>query len=502
MYFMLLKLNSCPLLYLTIVVLVCVLSTPMSVAGQPSSEDWFGDEHISLCITMDNRSITTATQESPIIIDLDIPVNLSLRVNVTGSLAVYNLTGAIGFYYQGIRVFSIAVRQAVVNFIPPNVSLPKTSILIDFGVVFRQNVSGYSIDLLTGIYQVSVDFQYFLENDLLTPLFISRAFYISIPPKDIVDLLTSVTGATVTILTGGAIVGAASNIRVILEALQTAHKVRSIQKKAGEIKTLPNLTVIGALPALFSIASALRMREKHKTTEASSESGSGESREAGEYLLRQRLREIAPVTWLGEKCPKCHRKWDRKAKSCKKCNIDEDDAKRMYGDLLVSKAPRAMKVLSKKKSLSIRKLAKKTKSSQYTAGVIGAAMVDTGLTEITKIETPIRGLVTNLAGLAFMVVTWQQLLGGWASSFQTTLTIVGAGLSLGVIIALYFARKVQIKKFRAEMAKKASPTTEGGPPSTQQPAGGPVSRPQTPPDTSKTDISDASATSTDNTDKT
>ncbi len=468
-----------------VIIIAFVLTVPVSVSGQPSSE-WFGDEHVVFHITMDGTSITNAPESDPIVIDLDVPVNLTIRVNTTGSLWIYNLTGSIGFFYQGIRVFTIGVQQAVVQFIPPNVTLPKTSTLIDFGSIFRQNVSGYSLDLLTGIYQVSVDFRYYLESDLTTPRHIGRMFYVSIPPKDIVDLLTSVTGATAAVITGGAIVGTATNIRVLLDALQTAHKVRSIQKKAGEIKSLPNLTVIGALPALFSAVGFIRVSEKKK--DASLDSESEESKRAGEYILRQRLREVAPVAWLGDKCPGCRKPWNKTTKFCKKCNADEDDAKRMYGDLLVSKAPRAMKVLGKKKALSIRKLAKKTKSSQYTAGVIGAAMVDTGLTEITKIETPIRSLATNIAGLAFIVVTWQQLLGGWASQFQTTLTIVGAGLSLGVIIALYFARKTQIKKFTTEVAKgqKMLPTEAedataqpaGGPVSTTQPAGGPVSTTQ------------------------
>jgi uncharacterized membrane protein len=108
-------------------------------------------------------------------------------------------------------------------------------------------------------------------------------------------------------------------------------------------------------------------------------------------------------------------------------------------------------LLNKKKNVSIKQLAKKTKSNNYNAGVLGAALVDSELSEITKVSTPFRSFVMNIAGLAFLIITWDQLLGGSSGSFQTTLTIIGAALSLGVIVALYFTRKSQIRKFRADV---------------------------------------------------
>ncbi|MCK4698126.1 MAG: hypothetical protein KAT53_07480, partial [Dehalococcoidia bacterium] len=90
------------------------------------------------------------------------------------------------------------------------------------------------------------------------------------------------------------------------------------------------------------------------------------------------------------------------------------------------------------------------KSNNYNAGVLGAALVDTELSEITKVSTPFKGFVMNMAGLAFLIITWDQLLGRSSNSFQTTLTIIGGALSLGVIVALYFTRKSQIEKFRGD----------------------------------------------------
>jgi hypothetical protein len=68
----------------------------------------------------------------------------------------------------------------------------------------------------------------------------------------------------------------------------------------------------------------------------------------------------------------------------------------------------------------------------------------------------------NIAGLAFLVITWQQLLGDSASTLQTTITVIGAAMSLAVIIALYVSRKTQIQKFEADIAdgKKWMPTEE------------------------------------------
>ncbi|NWF95882.1 MAG: hypothetical protein HXY34_07035 [Candidatus Thorarchaeota archaeon] len=430
-----------------------------TAAAQPT-EEWFGDSHIQIYIGLDGRSITTATATDPLVVDLETPTALLLKVNTTGSQAIYNLTGSIGFYYQGIKVFAISVQQAVVQYIPAPLSLPPVATDIDFGAIFSSNFSGYSIDLATGIYQASVDFQYFLEGDLVHPQTVGTGFYVTLPPKSFIDVVTSVAGIAVTAATAGAVVGTAGSIKALLDGLATAHKVRSIQKKAGEIRSLPNLTVIGALPALFSVLSAMALMGKKKkkgtATVAEPESKDGVS----EYVLRQRVREIAPEAWQGDKCPKCRKNWDRKKDMCGKCGLDHEDAKREYGEYLSSRVPRAIKVLGKKKSLSIKKLSKKAKMSQYSAGVIGAAMVDTGFTEVTKIDTPLRSFVTNIGGLAFLILTWQQLLGGAASQFQTTLTVVGGGMSVAVIIALYFARRTQIKRLKADLeaGRKLMPT--------------------------------------------
>jgi hypothetical protein len=246
----------------------------------------------------------------------------------------------------------------------------------------------------------------------------------------------------------------------LLEGVQTAHKVRSIQKKAGEIRSLPNLTVLGALPALFSLLSLQVKIRKKKATEEEIRTYEGAEGGVSEYRIRQRVREIAPEAWAKDKCPNCRTKWRQDALECKKCHIDIEEAQEKYADLIASKVPKALQVMGKKKSLSIRKLAKKTKTNEYNAGVLGAALVDAEVTEIQKIETPVRSFVMNIGGLAFLVLTWQTLLGGAASTFQTTLTVVGAALSLAVIVALYFSRRSQIKKLRVALDDEEIPVVE------------------------------------------
>jgi hypothetical protein len=202
------------------------------------------------------------------------------------------------------------------------------------------------------------------------------------------------------------------------------------------------------------------VKVKKKKEEKETETREGVS----EYIVRQRVRALARDAWRHDKCPNCKAKWRENATNCKKCKIDVDDATNAYADLLASKVDPALRVMSKKKSLSIRKLAKKTKSNEYNAGVIGAAMVDTQVTEIQKIETPLRSFVMNIGGLAFLMLTWQQLLGGAASQFQTTLAVVGGALSLGVIVALYVSRRTQVEKLRVELDEKDIPVVEESPP--------------------------------------
>ncbi len=414
--------------------------------------EWVEDEHLHILLKFDGRSVTTAgTDLTAITIPRNQPMEIYLQLNLTDDVPIL-MNGSIVFYYNSIPILPITIKSPYSN---------TTDILLEPGVVIQPvtymfNLSEYlsynGIQLITGVYEAHLNFQYseIAPSDpgrsaiLHT---ISHTFFFKLPAQDFIEVLTSVAGIATSVTTVGAVAATGGSLKGILDAIQTAHKVRSIQKKAGEIRSLPNLAVLGALPLLFSILASYVKVKKKKPDEGQPEDASGVS----EYIVRQRLRESAPEAWPGDKCPQCKRKWDKKTNTCKKCKINEEQARDAYTELLISRTEKAIKVMGKKKNLSIRKLAKNIKSNEYNAGVVGAAMVDTDVTEIQKVETPFKSFVMNIGGLIFLVLTWQQLLGGASSQFQTTLTFVGAGMSLAVICALYLARKTQIEKLRVEV---------------------------------------------------
>jgi hypothetical protein len=444
---------------------VVILASTVLVSAQAPPEGWFGDEeHLHARILVNDVSITNTSQAQPITIDVEGMTTIYIEIDVIGTQAIHHLQGAIGFWYQSIKVFEIEVAQAdLETLMQPDDTIPPVEASLPMGDIVSTQLGGISIDIITGKFEASVSLYYLLEGEVDgvdTPHSIEQVFFLTIPPSSAIDAITSIAGITTAVATGGAVLGVGTSFKSLLEGIQTAHKVRSIQKKAGEIRSLPNLTVLGALPALFSLLSMQVKIKKKKATE--DEIRTYERGESGvsEYRIRQRVREIAPEAWAKDKCPNCKAKWQKDAPTCKKCKIDIDEAERKYADLIASKVPKALEVMGKKKSLSIRKLAKKTKSNEYNAGVLGAALVDAEVTEIQKIETPVRSFVMNIGGLAFLVLTWQTLLGGAASSFQTTLTVVGAALSLAVIVALYISRKSQIQKLKVTLDDQEIPVVE------------------------------------------
>ncbi|TFG25961.1 hypothetical protein EU528_15170 [Candidatus Thorarchaeota archaeon] len=434
--------------------------SPQTVSAQipVTDADFVNDGTLFVYASLDGQNLKEAGQTDPIIINMDDPMVLYLQINVSDTLTQnLNMSGTITFFYQGIPIFPINIVDYATNstWIPVahDVDIPIIESPIGLGQAFTYS----GIKIATGIFQASIDFRYYIGSDTTTEHIVTNEFFFLIPSSP-ADVFTSVTGISATVATVSAVYGLGNGFMTLFEGLKTAYKLRGIHKKASELKSLPNLTVIGALPLLFSMLAGMTKMGKKKQKEGDPREDSGVS----EYLVRQRLREVAPDAWPVDKCPKCKRDWNKKLDTCKKCNFTQDEARSYYADILSEKVPVALKVMGKKKSTDIRTLAKKTKSTDYNAGVIAAAMVDTGVTEIVKVGTPLRSFVMNIAGLAFLVVTWQQLLGDSASTLQTTITLVGAALSLAVIIALYVSRKTQVQKFSTDMAegKKWMPTEE------------------------------------------
>ncbi len=445
-------------------VMLFIAGSATSVQAQSFGEGWIEDDKLHVFIEFNGRNILDATEANPIVIPRDDPITVRLIMNVTNDVPL-NVSGVVTFYYQGYPVLPITISQEVDGHYVAWVQLypdigANTTESFPLSDVLAIGVSeGVSVDLITGIYEVALNFNYYEMDPVNTAR--SSALhtfgytsYFLLPLDSPEQAIFTVFGAITTVSTVSAVGTMGFNFKSIYDAIQTAHKARSIQKKTGEIRSLPNLLVIGALPALFSMLSGM-VKVKKKKGEVIDEPDS-----VSEYRLKQRLREAAPPAWRVDKCPKCKRDWDKKTNTCKKCKIDEEQGRLEYAEYLSSKTDRAIKVVGKKKSISIKNLSKKVKTNEYNAGVIAAAMVDTDVTEIQKIETPFKSFVMNIGGLIFLVLTWQQLLGGASSEFQTTLTIVGAGLSLAVIVALYLARKTQIQKLtdKVDAGGKMLPT--------------------------------------------
>jgi hypothetical protein len=442
---------------LFLVMLIMGSALPTTTAQEPVfPDDFLHDDTLYVYAALDGQNVIDANSASvPVVLNLVDPMLLTLQINVTSTHDL-NISGSIVFYYQGIAVFPITVIDSVTHstwiWVDHTYGVSPVSGYIDFASLFNYG----PLKLITGVIQASMEFSYYIEGDTTKHILTSDSFYVSIPSAP-TDIFTSVTGISASIATVGIVYGVGNGFMSLFDGLKTAYKLRGIHKKASEIRSLPNLTVLGALPLLFSMLAGMTKIGKKKKGE---DEATREDSSVSEYIIRQRLRESAPDAWQGDKCPKCKRDWNKKLDMCKKCNLTSDDARVEYADLLAAKVPIALKVMGQKKSATIRTLAKKTKSTDYNAGVIAAAMVDTQVTEIVKVATPLRSFVMNIAGLAFLVITWQQLLGDSASSFQTTITIVGAALSLAVIIALYVSRRTQIQKFHSETEQGMAVTTK------------------------------------------
>ena len=434
------------LLGMALALIFLFIASATRVQAQGYDDTWIGDDKLHILVRINGEPLAYANESYDAIdIDLKIPIEIYFDVNVTNDKDL-NITSSLVFHYQGIALFSVDVVSEATGLpwiiAPHDADVDPVTSTLDLS-----NLTLGPISLITAVIEVQFLFEYTEMPAQDTGGTVDQTFYLK-TPTDPTSILTSVTGIAAVVATGTTAFALVSNFNMLLDAIRTSHKLRSIQKKASELKSLPNLAVLGALPALFALISGMskgvQRKEGKDGAEAPSESG------VSEYVVRQRIRETAGDAWLMDKCPKCKRKWNKKTNECKKCGFDLEDGQRAYADLLTTKVRPALHLLNKKKSVSIKQLAKKTKSNNYNAGVLGAALVDTELSEITKVSTPFKGFVMNIAGLAFLIITWDQLLGRSSNTFQTTLTIIGAALSLGVIIGLYFTRKSQIKKFRAD----------------------------------------------------
>jgi len=318
---------------LFVVLLVGGLSTNTTTAQTPVfPTDFVNDSTLFVYAGLDGQNVKDSGSANPITINMEGPMEIFLQIEVNETLTQdLNMTGTITFYYQGIAIYPIQIVDSVTNstwiWVNHDSPIPPVDALIDLSTALSYG----PIKLATGIFEAALDFRYYLEGDTTTEYVVANTFYFSIPATPL-DVITSVTGISAIAATIGGVYGLGNGFMTLFEGLKTAYKLRGIHKKASELKSLPNLTVIGALPLLFSmLAGMTKMGKKKKKDE---EDDSPEDSGVSEYLVRQRLREVAPDAWPVDKCPKCKKDWNKKLDMCKKCNFTQDDARIHYADLL------------------------------------------------------------------------------------------------------------------------------------------------------------------------
>jgi len=270
--------------------LVLLCSASLAAAQPPG---WFGDGHLHAFVSINGTSITQTSQTEPVEISLEDYTSILIQIDVVGSDAIFNLNGTISFFYQNIRIFEIFLSQnETVAFLSPADPILPIEALIDFGSILTTSLGGFEIDLITGQFEASVSMLYYLEGEIVgvdAPHRIEQPFFLLIPPSSFLDSITSVAGVATAVATGTAVIGVGANFKNLFDGLSTAHKLRSIQKKTSQIRSLPNLTVLAALPALFSVVAGMVKVKKKKKEEDEPEATEGVS----EYIVRQRVRALA-----------------------------------------------------------------------------------------------------------------------------------------------------------------------------------------------------------------
>ena len=269
--------------------LVMMVGSITTTDAQTFPDDFLHDDKLYVLISLDGMNVLDYDLDNPLPLNMDAPMDLFLQLNATGSQTL-NASGTITFWYQGIALFPIQIVDAYQNTwftLDPSTPIPPVTAPMDFSGMMSLG----PIDLATGVFEATVDFRYYAEGN--TTLNILTHQYSFLLPSTPVDVITSVTGIATSVATVTAVYGAAMGFNALWDGLKTAYKLRGIHKKASEIRSLPNLTVLGALPLLFSIVDSMKKSKK----EGREDSG------VSEYIVRQRLREVAPDAWQVDKCP-------------------------------------------------------------------------------------------------------------------------------------------------------------------------------------------------------
>ncbi len=248
------------------------------------------------------------------------------------------------------------------------------------------------------------------------------------------------------------------------ELAKTGWRMRSIRKKAKDLLALPNLAVLAGTAILAGIAAVLT---GHAVAEKSADAKQHK-------IILDGVRERALVAWAGVRCPKCGSKWTEPETPCPKgkCGTDWETGRKEFADKMVELADKALPILASRSTLDVRGLAKKLKTDDYYAGLVGTMLTDLGATQIAKVRTPMKSLAINGASIALVTLTWTQLLGYTAMGLIGWIAIISTGATICFFIALTISRIAQgkrIQKLQAQRSAQLKDQLEAKPEKTRKP---------------------------------
>ncbi|MFX1561885.1 MAG: hypothetical protein ACFFDP_01070 [Promethearchaeota archaeon] len=449
----------------TILVAVAVCSLLLgSVVVRAQGSEYFQNDDMKAQIVVNGVSLKAANVPSNAIpINISEPVVFEFTYNVTSPTDVRLVRLELTVFFTDVAIFTYPVTEP---YGPGGLLVPAGSSNSTTGVLDLQPLLEMAgIQLATGVYRISANLFYHLEGsteeraigtDFPTP---SPVYFriLGNPLLSAVGVAAVAGAAIVGVSTASSIIGfigsgsAISQISQLAnlgsgsfgdwtELVKTGWRMRSIRKKAKDLLALPNLAVLAGTAILAGLAGAVA---GHAVAEATMD-------EKEKKMILDGVRERALAAWAGVRCPRCDAKWTEPETPCPKgkCGIDWETGRKEFADKMVELAEKALPIIAKKETLDVRSLAKKLKTSDYYAGLLGTMLTDLGATKIAKVKTPMKSLAINGASIALVTLTWTQLLGYTAMGLIGWIAIISAGATICFFIALTISRIAQGKRIQ------------------------------------------------------
>jgi len=441
----------------------------LGLAFAAADDGYFENADIQAKIEVNNLNLKYASSPATAIpINLSQPISYRFEYKVLSPDNLYITHFDLTIYFADIAIYTHSIPYEW-----PGLLIPAgISDAVEGEIDLRQYLQLAGLQLATGIYRVSANIYYHHEGQtqelaIGTDYPSSSPVYFHIlgnPLTSVAGIVAGVGAAGAAISTASTIVGfigtgsAVAQVSQLanlgsgnpgdwLELVKTANRLRVIRKKAKDLLALPNLTVITASPSLFDIIAAAATGSTAAAAAAGAAMLAAGGRDDRRAQLHKEVRERATTAWAGVRCPKCNSLW-RQEGPCPKCNLDWEEGRRLFADQIVKLADKAIPILAKKKNIDIHSLAKKLKTNDYYAGMVGTILTDVQAVEIAKVKTPVRSFAINGASIALVALTWTQLLGLYATGFIGWIAIVSTGLTISFFIALLVSRIAQGKRIR------------------------------------------------------